>query len=159
MSELDGKSLHGQELVVQKFVPRNKRKTTWKTNLYIKGFPESMKTQDVEQFIEKEFSSYGTITSKGRFFWWTNIKLHSCHFYWKNEYSLCLRCLREPRVLLESSDRIVRKRSWWRLLIVCWNCPVKGQQKTTAKRWIQQSQKWNQYLRQIAQTWNYRRAY
>lgn len=63
--ELDGAMFHGKAISVSKFLSKAKRKTTsWKTNLYLKGFPESWDMAKVEEFIESKFSTFGKITSK-----------------------------------------------------------------------------------------------
>ena len=64
MKSLDGKIFHGKPIVVQKFLPKAKRrKTGWKTNLYLKGFPSSWDEDKVREFINEKFNEYGTITS------------------------------------------------------------------------------------------------
>jgi RNA recognition motif-containing protein len=65
---LSGKVLHEKPVKVEKFTPRGKRNTNNQlSNLYIKDFPEKFNQKQVEDFIEKNFPSFGKIASKGVF--------------------------------------------------------------------------------------------
>lgn len=64
MGDLDGTEFGGQAISVQKFLPKAKRGTTsWRTNLYVKGFPSSWEKEQVEKFIKEKFEEFGKITS------------------------------------------------------------------------------------------------
>ena len=79
MKELDGLVLNEKAISVSKFLPKAKRKTTsWKTNLYVKGFPEAWDLAKVEAFIDSKFGTFGKITSKSK-----NIKklVHFFNYY------------------------------------------------------------------------------
>lgn len=68
MEDLDGTEFGGQAITVQKFLPKAKRgATSWRTNLYVKGFPSSWNKEQVEKFIQEKFTEYGNVTSQCKF--------------------------------------------------------------------------------------------
>lgn len=65
--ELDGTMFNGKAIDVSKFLPKARRKTNkWKTNLYVKNFPEEWDMEKVDSFIDSKFSTFGKITSKSK---------------------------------------------------------------------------------------------
>lgn len=64
---LNGATLNDSTITVEKFKPRGKRNiVSWKTNLYVKGFPQSWNKKKVEDYIQEKFSIFadnGGITS------------------------------------------------------------------------------------------------
>lgn len=63
---MNGSSNFGKDskIDVQKFVPFGKRDIkSWKTNLYIKGFPSSWKKDKIDSFIDEKFKTIGHVTS------------------------------------------------------------------------------------------------
>lgn len=64
---LNGAMIADSTIQVEKFKPRGKRNiVSWKTNLYVKGFPQSWSKKQVEEYIQQKFSifaDYGGITS------------------------------------------------------------------------------------------------
>merc|ERR1711976_292978 len=66
--EFNGKTLNGQEVKVERFIPYKDRKRPESSNLYIKNFFSNLETkEDIEKYIDDDFGKYGEITSKGVF--------------------------------------------------------------------------------------------
>lgn len=56
---LNGANLLGSSIHVEKFKPRGKRNiVSWKTNLYVKNFPQSWTKKQVEDFIDQKFKIF-----------------------------------------------------------------------------------------------------
>lgn len=62
VKELNNKKVHGQELQVEIFQSAQERPRV-QTNLYMKNFPLKWTKERIEEFITKELSKNGTITS------------------------------------------------------------------------------------------------
>ncbi len=67
ISNFNGITLNGKEVLVEAFVPLNKRERPENKNLYLKQFPSSWETANVDEFIDKQLGAIGTIVSKGSF--------------------------------------------------------------------------------------------
>lgn len=67
ISNFNGITLNGKEVLVEAFVPLNKRERPENKNLYLKQFPNSWETANVDEFIDKQLGAIGTIVSKGSF--------------------------------------------------------------------------------------------
>jgi len=67
ISNFNSITLNGKEVLVEAFVPLNKRERPENKNLYLKQFPSSWETANVDEFIDKQLGAIGTIVSKGSF--------------------------------------------------------------------------------------------
>ena len=67
VSNFNGTNLNGKEILVEQFVPSNKRERPENKNLYLKQFPSTWNQTEVEGFIDTKLGEIGTIASKGVF--------------------------------------------------------------------------------------------
>ena len=67
VEEFGQTKLNDKEILVEAFIPSNKRERPEDKNLYLKQFPSSWDKACVENFVDRELGSVGAIVSKGVF--------------------------------------------------------------------------------------------